>query len=70
MVQDKAQIVDWFGPPTATTKFEWKNARGCTERWEWLHEATSQDGKRAGKALIVDFDRDGKVCDRLFTQNV
>ena len=63
---DKAQISSWFGEPRAITTFE-KNAKGCVERWLWSYGAASVGSAARAKALIVDFDADGRVCDHAFS---
>jgi len=63
---DKAQMAAWFGEPRFTTRFD-KNPKGCVERWQWSYGAAAVGSSTKAKALIVDFDADGKVCDHAFS---
>ena len=63
---DKAQVSTWFGPPTATAQLK-DNPQGCVGRWQWTHATATAPSAAKSKALIVDFDSAGKVCDHAFS---
>jgi len=67
-VQSKEQIKGWFGTPNQVTALQGHPA-GCVERWTYVHAYASYGGARAqSAALVVDFDRSGKVCDHAYTE--
>jgi outer membrane protein assembly factor BamE (lipoprotein component of BamABCDE complex) len=67
-VQTKEQIRGWFGTPGQVTALQGHPA-GCVERWTYVHAYASWGGARAqSAALVVDFDRNGKVCDHAYTE--
>lgn len=65
---DKAQITEWFGPPHQTVNPLTNNPAGCVERWQWTYAHSVAGGSTVSDALVVDFDKDGKVCDNAFSQ--
>jgi outer membrane protein assembly factor BamE (lipoprotein component of BamABCDE complex) len=67
--QNKDQIRDWFGKPYQVQSISGSPA-GCVERWTYVHAYASYGGaKKTSAALVVDFDRGGKVCDHAYTEN-
>ncbi len=68
-VQTKDQIRGWFGEPYRVQSISGSPA-GCIERWTYVHAYASYGGaKKTSAALVVDFDKDGKVCDHAYTEN-
>jgi outer membrane protein assembly factor BamE (lipoprotein component of BamABCDE complex) len=68
-VQTKEDIREWFGKPYQVTKPLSGHPAGCTERWSYVHAFASWGGaKTKSAALIVDFDKNGKVCDNAYTE--
>jgi hypothetical protein len=67
-VQDKQQIIGWFGQPYQTTKPLVGNPLGCIERWQWTHAHAVSGGSTTSESLVVDFDAAGKVCDNAFSK--
>jgi outer membrane protein assembly factor BamE (lipoprotein component of BamABCDE complex) len=70
-VQTKDQIRAWFGEPYTVKAGLTGHPSGCVERW--TYEYAKARG-RAGtvtysEILVVDFDKDGKVCDHAFSQS-
>ena len=66
--QDKNQIRGWFGEPNKVQSITGSPA-GCMERWTYVHAHSSYGGaKTRSAALVVDFDRNGKVCDHAYTE--
>lgn len=67
-VQTKAQIEAWFGAPFQTSPLQGSPA-GCVERWTYVSADASWGGLKAkSEALVVDFDKKGKVCDHAYSQ--
>jgi len=64
---DKAQMITWFGEPHSTVSPLKDHPAGCVERWQWTY-AHSGGGSTISDALVVDFDKDGKVCDNAYAQ--
>lgn len=68
-VQTKEQIRAWFGEPYQVTKPLTGHPAGCVERWTFVHAYSSYGGTRTeSSALIVDFDKDGRVCDHAYSE--
>ncbi len=68
-VQDKATISEWFGTPYQKTTIQ-GHPKGCVERWTYVHAYASWGGAKAkSAALIVDFDKSGKVCDHAYSES-
>jgi hypothetical protein len=63
---DKAQIKAWFGAPRFTTTFA-RNGKGCVERWRYEYATATLGASGRAKALVVDFDGSGRVCDYAFS---
>jgi hypothetical protein len=63
---DKAQITAWFGAPRFTTTFD-RNTKGCVERWRYEYATATVGSSGRAKALVVDFDVNGRVCDYAFS---
>jgi hypothetical protein len=63
---DKSQITSWFGAPRFTTRFD-RNAKGCVERWRYEYATATVGSSGRAKALVVDFDTNGRVCDYAFS---
>ena len=63
---DKTQMTTWFGAPTAKAALK-DHPQGCVERWQWVHATATAGSAAKSKALIVDFDSTGKVCDHAFS---
>lgn len=69
-VQTKDQIRQWFGAPYQTTSPLADNPAGCVERWTYVYaRATHAGHKSTGKSLVVDFDKNGRVCDHAYSQS-
>ena len=67
--QTKAQIEDWFGKPYQVTAPLQGHPAGCVERWMYVHAYSSYGGTKTESAsLVVDFDKNGKVCDHTYSQ--
>ncbi len=67
-VQDKAQIHAWFGEPSQMQPVTGSPA-GCIERWIYAHAHSSYGGmKTKAASLVVDFDKDTKVCDHAYVE--
>jgi outer membrane protein assembly factor BamE (lipoprotein component of BamABCDE complex) len=67
-VQDKNQIRDWFGSPKQVQSITGSPA-GCMERWIYVHAYASFGGaKTKAASLVVDFDRNGKVCEHAYVE--
>lgn len=67
-VQSKAQIEAWFGAPYQSDTLQ-GNPAGCVERWTYVSSDATWGGLKAkSEALIVDFDKKGKVCDHAYSQ--
>lgn len=67
-VHDKNQIRNWFGIPNQSQSITGSPA-GCIERWIYVHAYASFGGaKTKAASLVVDFDRDGKVCDHAYVE--
>lgn len=62
-VHTKSDISGWFGQPRTKVALT-NSAAGCVERWTWSHAVAG--GK--AKALVVDFDAAGKVCDNAYSE--
>ncbi len=68
-VHNKAKIQEWFGAPYQVTKPLSGHPAGCVERWTYVHSYASWGGTKAKSgALVVDFDKDGKVCDNAYSE--
>ncbi len=69
-VQDKAQIKAWFGEPYVIIPNLEGHPKGCTERWSFEYAIMRGTIKKYiyQEMLIVDFDKDGKVCDHAFSE--
>jgi hypothetical protein len=65
---DKATIKGWFGEPHQTVAPLTNNPAGCVERWQWTYAHSVAGGDTVADSLVVDFDKDGKVCDNAFSQ--
>lgn len=66
--QTKAQIEAWFGTPYQTVTLQ-GNPAGCIERWTYVQADASWGGMKAkSEALVIDFDKKGKVCDHAYSQ--
>jgi len=63
---DKTQVTSWFGAPSATAQLK-DHPQGCVERWQWVHATATVGSAAKSKALIVDFDSTGKVCDHAYS---
>jgi hypothetical protein len=61
--QDKDQVTQWFGDPHQIISPLRKHPAGCVERWQWTWAHSLPTGESVANALVVDFDKDGKVCD-------
>jgi outer membrane protein assembly factor BamE (lipoprotein component of BamABCDE complex) len=67
-VHDKNQIRSWFGSPGQLQPITGSPA-GCIERWIYVHAYASFGGAKSKAAtLVVDFDRNGKVCDHAYVE--
>jgi outer membrane protein assembly factor BamE (lipoprotein component of BamABCDE complex) len=67
-VQDKDQIRTWFGEPFRVQPLI-GSAIGCMERWTYVHAFSSFGGaKTTSASLVVDFDKNGKVCDHAYVE--
>jgi hypothetical protein len=67
-VQDKEQIRVWFGEPGQMQQVTGSPA-GCIERWIYSHAYSSYGGmKTKAASLVVDFDRNAKVCDHAYVE--
>jgi outer membrane protein assembly factor BamE (lipoprotein component of BamABCDE complex) len=67
-VQDKNQIRAWFGDPYRVQAVT-GSAVGCVERWTYVHAFSSFGGaKTTSASLVVDFDKNGKVCDHAYVE--
>jgi outer membrane protein assembly factor BamE (lipoprotein component of BamABCDE complex) len=64
---DKAKIKGWFGEPHTTAPVT-NSAAGCVERWQWTYAHSVAGGSTVADSLVVDFDKDGKVCDNAYSQ--
>ena len=68
-VQTKETIKAWFGDPYQVTFHLQGNPAGCVERWLYVHAYASHGGMKAQSAsLVVDFDKQGKVCDHAYSE--
>lgn len=69
-VQSREQIQEWFGKPYQVAKPLQENPAGCVERWTFVHAYASFGGtKTTSAALVVDFDKAGRVCDHAYTES-
>ncbi len=67
-VHDKAQITAWFGKPYQITRSN-NDPKGCNEMWTYQYGRATRAGARAsGAALVVMFDKNGKVCDHSYSE--
>lgn len=67
--QNKEQIRTWFGEPYQVTTLGSGHPGGCVERWTYVHAYASHGGAKAtSAALVVDFDKNGKVCDTAYSE--
>ncbi len=65
-VQDKSRIRAWFGEPYQRETISATSA-GCVERWMYVYAFSTYAGaKTKSSSLVVDFDRNGKVCDHAY----
>ena len=63
-VQDKDQIRAWFGHPYQVVAPLSEHPKGCADRWIYTFARAVGFGKvTQSDALVVDFDKEGKVCD-------
>lgn len=70
-VQSKDEIKSWFGEPYQVIKPLNGHPAKCIERWTYVHSYASYGGaKVTSAALIVDFDKNGKVCDQAYSETV
>ncbi len=67
--QDKGQIRTWFGEPyTIKTNLQ-GHLKGCIERWTFEYAKARGFGTVTySEILVIDFDKDGKVCDHAFSK--
>ena len=67
--QNKEQIRSWFGEPYQVTTLGSGQPGGCVERWTYVHAYASHGGAKAtSAALVVDFDKNNKVCDTAYSE--
>ena len=67
--QSKEQISAWFGAPYSTSVSEEKDTHGRPQAESWIYTyGWSNGSKTKSQTLIVVFDRDGKVINRLFNE--
>lgn len=67
--QNKEQIRSWFGEPYQVTTLASGQPGGCVERWTYVHAYASHGGAKAtSAALVVDFDKNNKVCDTAYSE--
>jgi len=69
-VQSKDQIRAWFGEPYTVKTGLTGHPSGCVERWTYEYAKARGAGKVTySEILVIDFDKDGKVCDHAFSQS-
>ena len=61
--QDKDQVTRWFGDPHQIISPLKGHPAHCVERWQWTWAHSVATGESVADALVVDFDKNGKVCD-------
>src|ERR1700690_4088685 len=64
--QPKAQVSSWFGDPEQTVTMS-ATPKGCVERWIYKYARSINNSTKA-RALIVDFDGKGAVCDTVYSE--
>jgi hypothetical protein len=67
-VQDKQQMIAWFGEPTTRVSPLHNHPAGCVERWQWTYAHSVAGASTVSDVLVVDFDAAGKVCDNSYAQ--
>jgi outer membrane protein assembly factor BamE (lipoprotein component of BamABCDE complex) len=66
-VQTKSDIRGWFGEPYQVVMTNLPP--GTAERWTYVYAHSSYGGAKTESAsLVVDFDKDGKVCDHAYQE--
>lgn len=69
-VQNKEQIRAWFGEPYTVKTDLTGHPKGCIERWTFEYAKARGFGKVTySEILVVDFDKNGKVCDHAFSKS-
>ncbi|MBM4278365.1 MAG: hypothetical protein FJ130_10880 [Deltaproteobacteria bacterium] len=69
-VQSKDQIRAWFGEPYTVKTGLTGHPSGCVERWTFEYAKAHGFGKVTySEILVVDFDKNGKVCDHAFSKS-
>lgn len=68
-VQNKDQIRAWFGEPYTVKTDLTGHPSGCVERWTYEYAKARAGKVTYSEILVVDFDKDGKVCDHAFSQS-
>ncbi len=69
-VQTKEQIRQWFGQPYQTTSPLAGHPGGCVERWTYVYARSTHGGRKTtSRSLVVDFDKNGRVCDHAYSQS-
>jgi hypothetical protein len=67
-VQDKSTIEQWFGTPNQKVELP-KNPKRCTERWIYSYaHAVGFGTVTESEALVVDFNKTDKVCDKAYSK--
>lgn len=68
-VQNKEQIRAWFGEPYTVKTGLTGHPAGCIERWTFEYaKARGYGNVTYSEVLVVDFDKNGKVCDNAFSK--
>lgn len=68
-VQNKDQIRAWFGEPYTVKTGLTGHPSGCIERWTFEYAKARGFGNVTySEILVVDYDKDGKVCDHAFNK--
>lgn len=68
-VQNKDQIRTWFGEPYTVKTGLTGHPKGCIERWTFEYAKAQGFGTVTySEILVVDFNKNGKVCDHAFSK--
>jgi hypothetical protein len=67
-VQDKSTIKEWLGQPQQMTTLT-GNPKHCVERWIYVYaHAVGFGTVTKAESLVVDFDKNDKVCDKAYSK--
>jgi len=67
-VQDKNTIEEWFGQPYQKVELT-NNPKRCVDRWIYTYaHAVGFGTVTEAESLVVDFDKNDKVCDKAYSK--